>query len=76
MITCKDAKELQRRIQINVAAIKRTVPVVIEALDDTDEDLAIEETENLRSQADGLLAMLNEAKERKISHLVLYDSEW
>ena len=76
MFTCKDAKELQRRIQVNIAAIKRTVPVITEALDDTDENLAIKEIENLQSQAAGLLQMLKEVKERNISHLVLDDSAW
>ena len=76
MFTCKDAKELQRRIHMNVSAIKTTVPIIIEAMLDLDEDFAIKETENLQSQATGLVRMLNEAKEKNVAHLVLDDQEW
>lgn len=76
MYTCKDVKELQRRIQLNVSAIEKTVPILKEAMLDLDENFSIEQAQNLQSQCNGLIQMLNEAKEEKVSHLVLDDFEW
>ncbi|MDP3425528.1 MAG: hypothetical protein Q8S32_17440 [Burkholderiaceae bacterium] len=63
MKTCKDEKELQQRVALNLAAIKRTVPVIESAVEDDDTALAIEEIDNLLSQARGLEAMVAEAKQ-------------
>lgn len=71
MTTCKDAKELQRRIDKNLDAILKTAPALHEAMDDLDTNFAIEQAENLASQVGGLLAMLKEAKSRKINILDL-----
>lgn len=66
MFTCKDAQELQRRIEKNLIAIEKTVPVLREAMEDLDEDLSIEQASNLKSQCNGLIQMINEAKSRRV----------
>ncbi|MFZ2404408.1 MAG: hypothetical protein WAW41_04675 [Methylobacter sp.] len=60
--TCKDASELQKRIASNMKAIRRTVPIIREAIEDEDEDFALEELTNLESQTRGLSQLIKEAK--------------
>jgi len=62
MKTCAEAKELQRRIALNMDAIGKTALELEFDVEDIDVDEAITHANALGSQVAGLLVMLNKAK--------------
>ncbi len=61
MNTCAEQRELQRRMAMNLAAMRVTVKTIDNAISDEDAMLAIEEIDKLISQSKGLSKMIKEA---------------
>lgn len=54
-------------IRQNCQALRTSLPVVLEAIDDGDHDMALEWIENMQSQLRGLHQMLSRAKQNGVA---------
>ena len=65
--TCREAKELRRRIAVNCNALLKTISLVVEFVEDDQPGTALHEIGCIESQIRGLRQMLEEAQGSRVS---------
>lgn len=63
----RDARQLRKRLAMNCAGLLKTVPLVVEGVEDDDADFALREIGYAESQLRGLRQMLEQAKAARCS---------